>query len=86
MKYAFDIEDLLPVGMKLTAEVCGWALARAHARSGNPATIAGYLGKATAFDDAMAEFGARYADQTERDHAAFVKAIKAGRIPAVAGI
>lgn len=86
MKYAFDIEDLLPVGMKLTAEVCGWALARAHARSGNPATIAGYLGKATAFDDAMAEFGARYADQTERDHAAFVKAIKAGQIPAVAGI
>jgi uncharacterized protein (DUF2252 family) len=86
MKYAFDIEDLLPVGMKLTAEVCGWALARAHARSGNPATIAGYLGKGTAFEDAIAEFGARYADQTERDHAAFVKAIKAGRIPAVAGI
>jgi len=86
MKYAFDIEDLLPVGMKLTAEVCGWALARAHARSGNPATIAGYLGRGDTFDDAMAEFGARYADQTERDHAAFVKAIKAGRIPAVAGI
>ncbi len=86
MKYAFDIEDLLPVGMQLTAEVCGWALARAHARSGNPATIAGYLGPGTAFDDAMAEFGARYADQTERDHAAFVQPIRAGRIPAVTGI
>jgi uncharacterized protein (DUF2252 family) len=86
MKYGFDIADLLPVGMKLTAEVCGWALARAHARSGNPATIAGYLGKSDAFDDAMAEFGARYADQTERDHAAFVQAIRVGRVVAVSGI
>jgi len=86
MKYAFDIEDLLPVGMRLTAEVCGWALARAHARSGNPATIAGYLGRGDAFADAMAEFGARYADQTERDHAAFVRAIRTGRIPVISGI
>ena len=59
---------------------------RAHARSGDPATIAGYLGRGAAFDDAMAEFGARYADQTERDHAAFVQPIRAGRIPAVTGI
>jgi len=86
MKYAFDIEDLLPIGMRLTAEVCGWALARAHARSGNPATIAGYLGRGDAFADAMAEFGARYADQTERDHAAFVRAIRTGRIPVISGI
>ncbi len=86
MKYAFDIEDLLPVGMQLTAEVCGWALARAHARSGNPATIAGYLGRGAAFEDGMATFAARYADQTERDHAAFVRGIEAGRIPAVTGV
>jgi uncharacterized protein (DUF2252 family) len=86
MKYAFDIEDLMPVGMQLTAEVCGWALARAHARSGNPATIAGYLGRGSAFEDAMAVFAARYADQTEADHAAFVRAIDAGRIAAVTGI
>ena len=86
MKYAFDIEDLLPVGMQLTAEVCGWALARAHARSGNPAIIAGYLGPGDVFDDAIATFAQTYADQTERDHAAFVESIRSGRIEAITGI
>jgi NAD(P)H-dependent flavin oxidoreductase YrpB (nitropropane dioxygenase family) len=50
------------------AELCGWALARAHARSGEPAKIAGYLGKGDQFDEAIADFAAAYADQAERDH------------------
>ena len=66
--------------MRLYAEVCAWALARAHARSGNPAEIAGYLGRGSVFDDALASFAAAYADQTERDHAALVAAVRAGRV------
>lgn len=62
-------------------ELCGWALARAHARTGDPARIAGYLGKGDAFDEAIEEFAVAYADQTERDHAALVKAIRAHRLP-----
>jgi uncharacterized protein (DUF2252 family) len=63
-------------------ELCGWALARAHARTGDPARIAGYLGKSGAFDEAIEEFAVAYANQTERDHAALVKAIRAGRLRA----
>ena len=62
-------------------DLCGWALARAHARTGDPARIAGYLGKSGAFDEAIEEFAVAYADQTERDHAALVKAIRAKRLP-----
>lgn len=62
-------------------ELCGWALARAHARTGDPARIAGYLGKSGAFDQAVEKFAVAYADQTERDHSALVKAIRAGRLP-----
>ena len=72
--------------MDLYAQVCAWALARAHARSGNPAEIAGYLGAGPVFDEAIADFGVAYADQTERDHAALVAAVKAGRIAAETGI
>ena len=66
-------------------ELCAWALARAHARTGDPARIAGYLGKGAAFDQAVEKFAVAYADQTERDHAALVKAIRAGRLPARSG-
>ncbi len=62
--------------------LCGWALARGHARSGDPATIAGYLGETNEFDHAIGEFAEAYADQTERDHAALLAAIKAGRVQA----
>ena len=62
--------------------VCGWALARAHARGGDATMISGYLGKRDTFDEAIARFGVDYADQSERDHAAFVDAIRAGRIEA----
>jgi uncharacterized protein (DUF2252 family) len=86
MKYGIDLDGVRPAGMGLYADVCGWALARAHARSGNPALIAGYLGSGEAFDDAMATFATRYADQTERDHAAFVAAIRSGKVAASQGI
>ena len=62
------------------AAICGWTLARAHARSGDGATIAGYLGKGDACDQALARFARAYADQAERDHSAFVAAIRKGRI------
>jgi uncharacterized protein (DUF2252 family) len=65
------------------AEVCGWALSRAHARSGRPAVISGYLGKSAAFDEAIADFAVAYADQTERDHEVFVKAVKSGKLVAL---
>ena len=65
------------------AEICGWALARAHARSGAPAQISGYLGKSDAFDKAIAAFSVAYADQSERDHAALKKAVRAGRVEVV---
>jgi hypothetical protein len=86
MKYGIDIAGLRPYGMELYAVVCAWALARAHARSGNPATIAGYLGPGEAFDDALTVFAATYADQTERDHAALVAAVRSGRIAAETGV
>ena len=86
MKYGIDLDGVRPAGMELYADVCGWALARAHARSGNPAIIAGYLGRSEAFDDAIAAFAASYADQTERDHAALAAAIRSGRVAAATGI
>jgi len=64
-------------------KLCAWALARAHARSGDPARIAGYMGSNTTFDDAICEFAVEYADQNLRDHRAFVKAIREGRIAVV---
>jgi hypothetical protein len=65
------------------AELCGWVLARAHARSGEPAKISGYLGKSNIFDEAIADFAAAYADQTERDHDVFRKAVRAGKLEAL---
>jgi len=86
MKYGIDLEGVGRPGMELYADVCGWALARAHARSGNPALIAGYLGQGDVFDEAAAAFAVRYADQAERDHAAFVAAIRAGKVAATEGV
>jgi hypothetical protein len=59
--------------------LCGWVLARGHARTGDPARISGYLGKSEAFDEAVAEFANAYADQTERDRILLLKAIRAGK-------
>ena len=66
--------------------MCGWTLARAHARTGNRIAIAAYLGGSDTFDQAMAEFGETYADQTERDHAALADAVASGRAQAQEGI
>ena len=66
--------------MMTYAEWCGWALARAHAKSGDAAMISGYLGNSGKFDEAIASFAVAYADQNERDHQDFLKAIHAGKI------
>ena len=65
------------------AEICGWTLARAHARFGEPAKISGYLGKSDKFDEAIADFSIAYADQSERDHEVLMKAVKDGRLKVV---
>ena len=67
----------------LYAELCGRTLAHAHAKSGDAALISGYLGKSDDFDQAIGEFALAYADQNEKDHAALVAAVKAGKIDAV---
>ena len=68
--------------MDVYARLCGWTLARAHARSGDRIAIAAYLGNSTKFDNALADFAATYADQNERDHAALADAVNAGRVEA----
>src|SRR6185503_11218111 len=73
-KYSLDIDAMKPSGMSIYGELCGWTLARAHARSGDGIAIASYLGSADAFEEAMADFAAAYADQNELDYQALVKA------------
>jgi uncharacterized protein (DUF2252 family) len=85
MKGSADVESMSPNELALYATLCGWALARAHARSGDRVQIAAYLGKSERFDGAIADFAEAYADQTERDHAALCAAVKSGRVPADAG-
>jgi uncharacterized protein (DUF2252 family) len=79
------VDALGPRPLEAYAEICGWTLARAHARSGDPVAIASYLGVGTTFDQAMAEFAELYADQNERDHVALQQAVDAGRISALRG-
>ncbi len=79
-KFSVDIETMIPRGMRLYAELCGWTLARAHARSGDRIAIAAYLGGSDAFDQAITHFAAAYADQNERDHQSLVDAVASGRI------
>ncbi|WP_198377396.1 DUF2252 domain-containing protein [Neoroseomonas rubea] len=75
-----QIEVAIPSGTKVYARYTGMALARAHCRSGDPVLLAAYMGESEAFEDAMADFAAAYADQAERDHEAMVAAVRAGRI------
>ncbi len=77
-----NIEQLPEGDFILYAGLCGWTLARAHARSGDPAIISGYLGRSNQFDRAVATFAQAYADQTERDHAVLVEAARTGQIRA----
>jgi hypothetical protein len=72
--------------MKFYAQLCGWTLAKAHARSGDPAAIAGYLGSGATFDRALAAFAETYADQNERDYATLRDAVDAGRLSATTGL
>jgi uncharacterized protein (DUF2252 family) len=86
MKGSIDVESMAPAGMAFYADVCGWTLARAHARSGDPVAIASYLGGGDRFDRAMTDFAERYADQNERDYEAFCEAIRSGRLEAIEGV
>jgi hypothetical protein len=81
-KFSIEIEALLPAGLRLYAALCGWTLARAHARSGDRIAIAAYLGGSDVFDRAVTRFAAAYADQNERDYQSLVEAIASGRITA----
>jgi uncharacterized protein (DUF2252 family) len=85
-KFSLDVATMAPAGMRAYGEVCGWTLARAHARSGDRIAIAAYLGTSDVFDRAIAEFAAAYADQNERDYQALAQAASAGRITAEHGL
>jgi uncharacterized protein (DUF2252 family) len=76
------VEIMKPANLRTYASACGWALARAHKRTADAVMLTGYLGTSTAFEDAVAAFAARYADCNERDHAALVAAVRAGRLEA----
>ena len=78
-KFSLPIELMIPSGMAVYAGVCGWTLARAHARSGDRVALAAYLGGSSKFDEAIADFAETYADQNERDYAALQAAVKDGR-------
>ena len=85
-KGSADVTAMRPAGLATYAGLCGWTLARAHARSGDRIAISSYLGRSEAFDDALVSFAVAYADQTERDHAALETAIRDGRIEAISGV
>jgi len=85
-KYSAPIERMGPAEMADYGELCGWTLARAHARTGDRFAIAAYLGESGQFEQAVADFGVSYADQTERDHAALAAAVASGRAEAKLGV
>ncbi|TNC29263.1 DUF2252 domain-containing protein [Amycolatopsis alkalitolerans] len=77
-KGSADIDTMEPAGMLVYGRLCGWTLARAHARTGDAIAIGSYLGSGTSFDAAIGEFARVYADQNERDHAALLDSVRAG--------
>jgi uncharacterized protein (DUF2252 family) len=85
-KISADVEVMKPGELMVYGKMCGWTLARAHARSGDRITIGAYLGKGVTFDLALAEFASAYADQNERDYQTLAAAVKSGRIKAETGI
>jgi len=85
-KFSIEIETLLPAGLRMYGEACGWTLARAHARSGDRVAIGAYLGGSDVFDRAITQFAAAYADQNERDYEALVRAVASGRLTAERGL
>jgi hypothetical protein len=85
-KYSAEIVGMNAAAMTGYGRMCGWTLARAHARTGDRIAIAAYLGGSDKFDQAVADFGETYADQTERDHTALADAVASGRVQAQVGI
>jgi uncharacterized protein (DUF2252 family) len=85
MKGSAEVESMAPVALSFYAGICGWTLARAHARSGDAVAIAEYLGEDEQFDRSITDFAGRYADQNERDYQAFAEAIRSGRLQALEG-
>ena len=85
-KFSMPIEQMIPAGMAIYAGLCGWTLARAHARSGDRIALAAYLGRSGKFDQAIADFAETYADQNEDDYAAFRAAVKDGKAEATTDI
>src|SRR5271166_1200746 len=85
-KYSAEIDGMNNAAMTDYGRLCGWTLARAHARTGDRIAIAAYLGGSDKFDQAVADFAETYADQTERDHAALADAVASGRVQAQMGV
>jgi uncharacterized protein (DUF2252 family) len=85
-KGSADVETMRPADMAVYVRMCGWTLARAHARSGDAIAIAAYLGSGDVFDRAVADFAEAYADQNERDHRALLDAIDSGQVAAESGM
>jgi uncharacterized protein (DUF2252 family) len=85
-KGSAEIDQMVPQGMTLYGQLCGWTLARAHARSGDRIAISSYLGKTDAFDKALLAFADAYAAQNERDYKSLVDAVKSGRVTAQTGL
>jgi uncharacterized protein (DUF2252 family) len=81
-KFSLDIDNMVPRGLRQYGELCGWTLARAHARSGDRIAIASYLGGSAVFDQAITEFSDAYADQNDLDYRSLVAAVASGRITA----
>jgi uncharacterized protein (DUF2252 family) len=86
VKISAIIEDWDVGLLREYGKLCGWALAKAHARSGDAAKIAGYMGTSSVFDEAICEFAVEYADQNQRDYRAFIKAVREGRLGTVTQI
>jgi uncharacterized protein (DUF2252 family) len=85
-KASAEIEQMIPEGMTVYGQLCGWTLARAHSRSGDRIAIASYLGRGNTFDRAILEFSRAYAAQNERDYKELADAVKAGRVVAQTGL
>jgi uncharacterized protein (DUF2252 family) len=85
MKFSVALDAIEPKQLARYATICGWVLARAHAKGGDAPLISGYVGKSDVFDKALVKFAQAYADQTEQDHATLVKAVKSGRLQAITG-
>lgn len=86
MKVSAAVEAMSPLRLTLYVRMCGWTLAKAHARSGDPVAITQYLGDDDGFDQAVTTFASAYADQNARDYEAFVSAVSSGRIAALQGV